>query len=331
MPICRTCRGEYDRRDCLCPVCGHALGRGENLCHQCGAETGGKRLCPRCKSDVTGWEREGFSLLRFLLQGGMLGLLPSIAALAMWVYWANRPNVLHHPLMTISSIGVSLMVIVLLHIQRLFWRERWWASQVYRTHNSPLTTAIGVTFAFGFICALIAFALHKTWTDPQPELKLIFAAFYSPIWVFFTAALTLLAIQNYMERLDQRVPQPIFVHTHRLLRVVVEGAQQSLGVFDSAPGKAAPNQPVQRKFEAVEIIRIPENGGLRLLLRELKLVEQPAEMFGVKQTTWEEKIWRIEADCWGRVQSLRPVEKIPVVENPNQPREVAAVAWDEGI
>lgn len=342
MPICRTCRGEYDRRDCLCPICGQPLGRGENLCHQCGAETGGKRLCPRCKSDVTGWEREGFSLLRFLWHGGVLGLLPSVGALGMWMYWNHRPNSLHHPLMTIFSIGMSLMVLILLHIKRLVWRERWWASQVYHTNNSPLTLAIALTFGGGCAFGLASFVLHKIWYEPEPMLKLIFAAAYSPIYVFFTASLTLLAIQSYIDRLEQRVPQPIFVHTHRLLRVVVEAAAQNLGIFDGAPGKpGAPGKtgnnaaqkppaepPSQRKYEVVEVIRT-DNGGLRLLLCEKKLVEQPAEMFGVKHSAWEEKIWRIEADCWGRVQSLRPLEKLPMVEESGRSREVTTTAWED--
>jgi len=345
MPICRTCRGEYDRRNCLCPVCGQPLGRGENLCHQCGAETGGKRLCPRCKSDVTAWEREGVSLLRFLLHGGVLGLLPSVGALGMWMYWNHRPNSLHHPLMTVFSIGISLMVLVLLHIKRLFWRERWWASQVYRANNSPLTLAIALTFIAGCAFGLVAFVLHKMWPVPEPVLKLAFAAAYSPIYVFFTASFTLLAIQNYIERLDQRVPQPIFVHTHQLLRVVVEAAAQNLGIFDGAPGSpgasgkpgntASPKLPAepstQRKYEVVEVIRVPENGGVRLLLREKKRVEQTAEMFGAKHTVWEEKIWRIEADCWGRVQSLCPLDKLPLANNSGQLHDATAAAWDDEL
>lgn len=78
MLTCRTCRGDYERSECLCPHCKKPLGtHSGRLCRECGKDTGERRMCPRCYSDVAAWERESLSMMQFLNRGGLLGMLPS--------------------------------------------------------------------------------------------------------------------------------------------------------------------------------------------------------------------------------------------------------------
>ena len=306
MPICRTCRGEYTRQECLCPSCKKPLGRGANLCHRCGADTGGKRLCPRCKSDVSGWEQENFSLNQFMFKGGAVGLLPSLVALALWLtFWSPKGASLHHPLDTLFSVGMSQLVIIILYIKRLFWRERWWASQIYRVAYPPMVLAIGGTFTGAVILAALSFVLYKVWDSPSYWEKLLFGVVYGLSYVLLTASLTLLALHDYADRLDQRVPQPIFVHTERLLRVAVETAIQSLNVLNGADvQEVGAHKGSDRSYEILEVIRNSDDGGIRVLLREFKL--DPVLHGGARgKESWVERAWRIEADQWGRTHSLQ--------------------------
>jgi hypothetical protein len=315
MPICRTCRGEYTHRDCLCPSCGQPLGRGTNICHRCGADTAGKRLCPRCKNDVTAWERENFPLHEFVKRWGALGLLPSFVALGLWIlFWVRNAHPLHHPVITLFAVGMAQVVLILIYVKRLFWRERWWASQIYNTKNMPLTIAIASTFVLGSLLGAISFVLYKVWPVVEiwrPWVKAAFAGAYASTYVCFTAALTLVAIQDYMDLLESRVPQPIFVHTDRLLQVVVEAAIQSLSVLN---GKEPHQHAVYRKdtnrtYEILEVTRNSEDGGIRVLLYECKRVSRPNGDADTK-IKWLERVWHIEADLWGRVRSLEP-EALP--------------------
>lgn len=281
MPICRTCRGEY---------------------------TDGESRCPRCKSDVTAWEQESFPLVEFIRRGGILALLPSMAAILAWfVFWHPQGASLHHPLLALVSFALSQAVIILLYATRLSWRERKWASEIYGATSASLTMEIARTFIVGLVLAVISFSLYKLWKPPFVYLKqLIFAFAYVPTYVCFTVSLTLVAIQDYLHRLDQRVPPPIFAHTERLVRVAVETGMQSMGVQGDSKargvlGRGGPS----RDYEIIEIDRVPETGGIHVLLRVHQRPFLPGDRTS-NDAQWIEKRWRIEADRWGRVQSVKP-------------------------
>ena len=92
MPICRTCRGEYDQQEALCPKCEVPVGRNMERCDRCETDTSERRLCPRCKSDVSAWERQDVNFVDFVIwEGGILGFLPGTTALFMWLFfWMPR-------------------------------------------------------------------------------------------------------------------------------------------------------------------------------------------------------------------------------------------------
>lgn len=270
MPICKTCRGEYPQ---------------------------GRRQCPRCGSDVTAWEQKSSR------QWSAPGLIPSIlAAIVLLLFWARREPSIHHWLVSMMSIALSLLVFVALYTTRHVWRERRWASQVYNASRPQVTMMIVATFVGGIAMSIISFILYKIWRPPPVPFwqQLIFGAAYAPIYVLFTASLTLGMVQAYVSRLDQRVPPPLFMDTERLLRVTVEAALQSLSV----PGKSSARR-ASHSYEVIEALRIPENGGVSVLLYERRQVSLPgsSSRTGVQ---WVEKGWRIKADRWGRVKSVRP-------------------------
>jgi len=258
---------------------------------------------------VVAWEQESFSLIQFIRRWGVLGLVPSLAALVLWwaVLWVYVEKPLVHPLTTAASILFSQLVLILLYVNRLFWRERWWATQVYRTAYPPLTLAIGGTAAISVILGVVSAVLYHRWKVTADFWKqLIFASAYVPTYMFATASLTLLAIHDYLDRLDQRVPPPIFVHTERLLRVAVEAALQGLSVLNGKQGAAAADSDGHmRGYQILEVVRIPETGGIRVLLRRSLRPAQPAAGDS-PQLQPDDKTWSIEADRWGRLQSLRP-------------------------
>ena len=119
-----------------------------------------------------------------------------------------------------------------------------------------------------------------------------------------TAGFTLLAIEDYLSQLEERVPQPIFADTEKLLHVVLDAAIRTLNLLDGTEIQtpdAPPEHIRDRTYEVLEASRVPENGGIVILLREYKPSAEPNA-----QDKWVHDIWHIEADRWGRIQVLRP-------------------------
>jgi hypothetical protein len=143
-----------------------------------------------------------------------------------------------------------------------------------------------------------AVTLYKAWEVPTHfSQKLIFALVYSLAYVGFTIALTLVPLGNYLGKLNERVPQPIFVHTDRLLDIVLHTAAKSLG-----NKRGSEDEDIFKRFEVIEFNQSPADGGLQVLVRECKLVQ--LDLGSKPQIT--EDVWKIDADKWGRIRSLTP-------------------------
>ena len=302
MPVCKTCQGEYTTETCLCPKCEVPLRRGEDFCQHCRSVVGEKRLCPRCKSDVTVWEQENFSLVEFVKRWGALGLLPSLGAGFVLLLWWSNATFIHH-LMTISGIALSQLIIILLYVQRLVWREHRWATQIYDAKFHSLPSLIGMMFLAGGALSAVIIVMQQRWENPAIGYQLVFAGSYVVMLALFTAGFTFLAIQDYLNRLEERVPQPIFANTEKLLRVVLDAAIRTLNLLDGAESQAQNTRPergMDRTYEVIEASRVPENGGIDILLREYKPSTGPGPQ------EWVQETWHIGADRWGRIQVLQP-------------------------
>ena len=309
MPICRTCRGEYDQRKALCPVCGAQLGRCVDLCRRCGTDTSEKRLCPRCKSDVGAWTRLDITLSEFiLLKGGFLGLLPALLALLLWFrFWdPHEKSLYYYPVLTLASFGISVLLFFVIYTYRLVWWEQAWAAQVYRVRRVPINLLMTVAVLAGTFLLALWVLLYAAAGKPEELLgQGIFAFVYVSSYVCWTMALTLGTVRYYIDFLEKYAPPPIFVNTGRLLQVVVDAAVSDInlpGLAANTPTKCVDTPAV---YEVLQTLRIPEDGGIHVLLRECKCVEYPSAD-GKNQKKLMEMLWRIQADRWGRVQVLRP-------------------------
>jgi hypothetical protein len=148
-----------------------------------------KRLCPRCKSDVVAWEQESFPLIQFIRRGGLLGVLPSLAAIAIYLgFRVPKGRSVHHPLVTVVSIALSQMVLIVLYITRLSWREKRWAAQIYSTSHLSLPTVIIVSFVGAVVGGILSFILYKIWNEGEVPFwqQMVFGAVYAPAYVLLT-------------------------------------------------------------------------------------------------------------------------------------------------
>ncbi len=324
MPICRTCRGEYD------PIASprSPSDTSANDAHVT-PPAAGPRLCPRCGSDVSVWEQLDITLPEFVIwEGGILGLMPAALALAMWLFfWVPRESSLYYyPVLTLASFGISVLLFFVIYADRLVWWEQWWASQVYQVRRVPIIMLMTVTALAGIFFSALWVLLYTTSGKPV-ELagKGFFALVYVSSYVCLTVAVTLAFVHQYITRLEKHAPPPIFVSTRRLLRVVVDAAIYSVNLprpeVRTPPVSANP-RPV---YEVLEALRIPENGGIHVLLRECKRVQYPSTE-GQMQVKWMEMLWRIQADRWGRVQSLRPGSLEPYSVEKRAFREIGRYA-----
>lgn len=302
MPICRTCRGEYDSI-----VSSRApSGASED---GTGAPSANKpRLCPRCGSDVSAWQQFEISLPDFVIQeGGILAMLPAAAAVAVWLLWIPRDQAGNYfPILTFVCLGLCALLFFLIYASRILWWEHWWAGQIYNVTRISITSLIAVTAIGGILLSPLWVLFYTTLGRPvEFTAKVIFALIYVSAFVCLTVAATLGVVLEYVLRLERVAPPPIFVSTERLSRVVADAAIQSINL--TQPGMRASSVLDDSKpvYEVLEALRIPENGGIHVLLRECKLVPYP-DAEGQMQNKWMEMLWRIKADRWGHIKSVQP-------------------------
>jgi hypothetical protein len=211
--------------------------------------------------------------------------------------------------MSIVAVLISLLVLIIVCMKRLFWRERWWAAQAYEANSPLLSLSLLMTVAFstGIGFGALVFILHRVWKAPQPFwAQLLFGTVYIITYVAFTAGLTLYAVHDYVDDLDQRAPQPLFVNTERLLRVVIETATKTLHVSNGGGSdQPQPTGESTRTHEVLEVVRNRQTGGVHVMFRECEQIV-PSEGLTTTPPRWSEKIWSVDADRWGRVLSLSP-------------------------
>lgn len=278
MPTCPTCRGEYTKHTWLCPECKAPFvpdpRGGGQVCGQCHKNSFDRRLCPRCQSDVRVWEKvgaEGNPIVR-----NPLPYLPTLVALiGMALQWPP------HLLGSILAIALSLIVFFILSNKSSeFWLSGWESGFKSKPGVSIVTIELGA-FLVGLVMALLTIVLVKYWIQPPaapgfPE-KFIVSLTYSLSFVLFTVAVSALLINKQVAKLNQRVPQPIFADSQRLLKLVLDEAAKQLG------------------------LNIELN-----VTRFERTADVGIEMFASQRNGTE---WEIRADKWGQVRSLKPVVK----------------------
>lgn len=316
MPICRTCRGQYTSKK---PPRSSSDASSANE----------PQFCPRCGCDVRIWERLTVTLPEFIVwEGGAMALLPAAAAMLVWLLWfPPNESGLYFPVLTLVCLGMCGLSVYLVYESRFFWWEDWWANQTYRISRLSIDLLIAVTFIGGLFSSVLWMLYYTNEGRPEGLLsKTLFAFIYVAGFVCLTAAIALIVVNLEVEKLKNDAPAPIFVSTECLLRVVVGEAINSInlnGLGANTPIKCAGTNTV---YEVYQALRVPQQGGVHVLLRECKCVEHPTAD-GKPQGKLMEMLWRVEADCWGRVHLLRPGSLEPYDGNKRMFRETGRYSY----
>lgn len=322
MPICRTCRGEYDTVTPSRPP-------SDSSAREPAPPTQ-PRPCPRCGSDLRAWDQLEITLPDFIVwEGGILGLMPAALALAAWLFfWIPREaSLYYYPILTFASFGVCVLLVFVIYDDPLSWWERWWASQVYQVRRVPIVLLVTLTALAGIFLTALWVLYYATSGKPE-ELsgKILFASIYVLSYVCLTLALTLAILHQYILRLEKYAPPPIFTSTEKLLRVVVDAAIYDINLPGLNVGGAGGSASLDPVYEVLQTVRIPENGGIHVLLRECKRVQYPGAD-GKLQSKPMEMLWRVQADRWGNVQLLRPGSLEPYSAEARTFREIGRYAY----
>jgi hypothetical protein len=183
-------------------------------------------------------------------------------------------------------------------------RERGWAAEVYQVRGLALSNIGLISLVTGGLCMVIVVSLQKAWPTPVFPHKLLFALFYTATFGSFTAGLTLLPLGNHLSRLNDRMPQPIFVHTDRLFDIVIKTVAKSI----KDRGDSGEEKATNSDFEIIEVTRNPADGGIQGLVKEHKLIQHPNRTSGKQSEV--EMTWTIDADKWGRLRSVKPGPRV---------------------
>jgi len=283
----------------------------------CRAQVNGSRLCPRCQSDVTVWEQEDLSLLTFVLEhGGILGLFPAVVVWLVWLFFFLLRGgwTLYDQVVAAIASALSAMTFLMLFSLRLEWREKRWIAQISRERPPQLLAAQIFTALAGILLPALCAVLYSLWPQPwTPLQKLGFGVVYVPSYVLLTIVIILSIVVSYMDALDRRVPQPLFMDTRRLLMVVM-GAVRDINllghqqhsrrrpriVLGGDPGEETPF------YEIVEAVRLREDGGVRVLIHEWLPTHHARGQSNETMSDYAEMYWHVKSDRWGRIESMQP-------------------------
>ncbi|MCR4405570.1 MAG: hypothetical protein NUW24_01405 [Anaerolineae bacterium] len=301
-PRCGAERADWNLDNARCPVCkagGTIAYHKENICPFCGADNSGARAL----SAQGGGDR----LRRFFLN--FPGVLALIFALAPLVSPFARRS-----LGPYISIGVSTVLAVFLSCLIVFFsyslkgklRDYSWGRRVKKgLRPSPILIMIAALVA-ALALALVFIATYKD----EGYSRLLNSLMYSGIFIFFSLAFALGAAQQYAAYLDgtMQLPEPVFAHEDRLVRVITKSAQRKLG--DKTP------------LRLLEMERRPTSGVVILFAHYGDPEYKPTGDGKNTITVREERKWKVVADEWGNILSIRE-EGLPKLTEVKPPKETA--------
>ncbi len=272
MATCISCKGEYNAEH--------------------------PEACPRCGADNRNWHRHKnlSSLARFdnFFFGsvwGLLALVSLVLPLAPALLWDTFNTVAAMRVVVPLAILLCFIIFLFTHALKLSLREYEWLRRIKRGWNPPLSVISLVAFNLALMLGLaVVFVLDSERTHGLVRVLLTIA--FSLAFVNVTLSAMLMAIRDYARKLDELVPQPIFMHEERLLRVIVGAAEKKLGDDTSLE---------------VQEWRRPASGGVRALLTfNSGLKERQVRTSEGAQTiiVEEEQQWEAVANTWGHLISL---------------------------
>ncbi len=281
MALCRTCYGETEFND-------------------------KDPRCSRCKSDLWAWREESQrgsqnelpssiqNLLSLILDReaftyplSLLVFLVILAVIPFALLLGRSVGLLRVPV----AVSLSIVAAFVLYSARYRLREARWLRQVKPNPGISLTHWQMGSFLLAIGLILTIATLERAWADEPLTLlhKVFFHVSVAVACVSLTFSWALTFICAYVGRLDERVPQPIFMDVNKLSDLALEAARQRLEV---------------RAWEILAVQRLPD-GGVKLSVRE-----KPAKKSGSSGVTAASSTprssWTIVSDRWGRVRSILP-------------------------
>ena len=254
--------------------------------------------CPRCGADNRNWHRHKnmgalakFSGFFFGSVWGLLALVSLVLPLVPALLWDTFNTVAAMRVVVPLAILLCFIIFLFTHALKLSLREYEWLRRIKKGRNLPLSVISLVAFNLALFLGLtVVFVLDSERTRGLVRVLLTIA--FSLAFVNVTLSAMLMAIRDYAHRLDELVPQPIFMHEDRLLGVIVGAAEKKLSDDTSLE---------------VQEWRRTASGGVRALLTfNSGLEERQVRTSKGAQTITveEEQQWEAIASAWGHLISL---------------------------
>jgi hypothetical protein len=254
--------------------------------------------CPRCGADNRNWHRHKnlgslakFSNFFFGSVWGLLALNSLVLPLVPAMLWDTFNTVAAMRVVVPLAVLLCFIIFLFTHALKLSLREYEWLRRIKKGWSPPLSVVAVVAFTLALSLALsVVFVLDSKRTHGLVRVLLTIA--FSLAFVNVTLSAMLMAIRDYAQRLDEKVPQPIFMDEDRLLGVIVRAAGKKLGDDTS--------------LEVQEWRRMASGGVRALLAFSSELEERPVKTSEGVQTIMveEEQQWEVVASAWGHLLSL---------------------------
>ena len=273
MPTCISCKGEYDEKT--------------------------PEKCLRCDADNSKWQehKDDSSWKRFrdFFFGSVWGFLALVSLglpLVTILLWGTFNTAAAMRVVVPLAVLLCFIVFLFTHALKLSLREYEWLRRIKKGWNPPLSLISLVAFTLALILGVaVVFVLDTERTRGLVRVLLTIA--FSLAFVNLTLSAMLMTIRDYARKLDELVPQPIFMHEDRLLSVIVRAAEKKLG---------------DKTLLEVQEWKRTALGGVRALLTfNSGLERRPVKTPGGEETitVQEEQQWEAMADAWGHLMSLQ--------------------------
>jgi len=300
-PRCGTQRASWDLDNTRCPECGAGQAiayHKEDICPYCGADNSGARALRA--------QGGGRQLQRFFVNPvGILAILFALGPLATPLTQGKLGPYINIGVCTVFAVFLSCLVVFMSYSMRTTFRGYSWSRRVKKGLRPPLVLIMAVALVAALALALLFIATYKD----EGSSKLLNSLIYSGIFILFSLAFALGAAQQYVGYLDDmlQLPEPIFAHEDRLVRVITESAQRKLG--NRTP------------LHLLGMERLP-TGGAKILFAHYGDPEYRTAKNGTPITVREERKWLVVTDEWGNILSMRE-EGLPRLAEVKPPKETA--------
>ncbi|MFB0536169.1 MAG: hypothetical protein ACETWR_14430 [Anaerolineae bacterium] len=255
--------------------------------------------CPRCGADNRNWHRHKnlgsrakFSDFFLSSVWGLLALGSLVLPLVPALLWDTFNTVAAMRVVVPLAILLCFIIFLFTHALKLSLREYEWLRRIRKGWRLPLSVLSVVAFTLALILGLaVVFVLDTERTRGLTRVLLTIA--FSLAFVNLTLSAMLMTIRDYARKLDELVPQPIFMHEGRLLRVIVRAAEGKLG--GDIP------------LEVQDWMRTASGGVRALLTFNSGLEERQVKTPGGEEViiVQEERQWEAMADAWGYIAAFQ--------------------------